>query len=622
MLAPERHPLVLAPSSEDGWFGGRAFAAADPIDLRAGVSLDEAAAALEEAYTAEQPMAVAVLAAYDGTCTVARYAGFAIREQGEWQLRGNVAPDIALPDPSAGAAGSHTSPLLSDFAWDTSAREYRTAVEDVRERIAAGSVYVLNLTARATGALVPAGPADAFAELQRRAASPMSAFLHGWPGATPWLASVSPERFVRVRVGEDDARLVEVCPIKGTRQRGATPEADAEYAAELACDEKERAEHVMVVDLERNDLGVTCVPGTVRVDPLYHIVPTPYCYQLVSTVHGTMRHDATFSQLLSAAFPCGSVTGAPKVAAMQIIAEAERSPRGAYCGALLVAIPGEMDSSVLIRTLEGIAEKPEAARWGAGCGVTYESDAAAEYLELLLKASPVMGDGVPEVALRETMRVVRGSVPLLDRHLTRLAEGGAGPSTLARVRDVVHAELVRDKAAGDYARLGVTVTPDGEVAAGLTAEPSSLDVPGGVRYACIEVDRVPDLPTAAAKPAGRGFWDRAHRAARMQGADQAVLMSPSGELIDGSTATLWLVIDGELLTPPAAPAVAGVLRGLVFDLAWRHGVRAREARLTRADLDSADEVFFTNAVGLVSAARGRAGAVHAAVKALVRDAVR
>ena len=269
----------------------------------------------------------------------------------------------------------------------------------------------------------------------------MSASLHGWPGATPWLASVSPERFIRVRPGDHGARLVEVCPIKGTRSRSATPLRDRELAYELAADPKERAEHIMVVDLERNDLGICALPGTVHVDPLYEVVPTPYCHQLVSTVHATLRPEATFGELLEATFPCGSVTGAPKRAAIRIAEELERSPRGAYCGALLVAREGELDSSVLIRTLEGVAERPSIARWGAGCGITHDSDPAAEYLEMLLKATPVTGDGAPTVALRETMRVAHGEVAWLDRHLARLASGGAGPSVLARVRDEVASQL-------------------------------------------------------------------------------------------------------------------------------------------------------------------------------------
>ena len=128
----------------------------------------------------------------------------------------------------------------------------------------------------------------------------------------------------------------------------------------------------MVVDLERNDLGRVCVPGSVEVSPLYEVVETPYCHQLVSTVRGIMRPDASLGDLLESAFPCGSVTGAPKVAAMRIARELEASPRAGYCGALVVAMPGRLDSSVLIRTLEYRADG--SAAWGTGCGITIDSD--------------------------------------------------------------------------------------------------------------------------------------------------------------------------------------------------------------------------------------------------------
>jgi para-aminobenzoate synthetase/4-amino-4-deoxychorismate lyase len=581
--------LHLAPASASGWFGGRSLVATHPIEVAAGVSLDVAAAALEAAFESTDECLTAVLAAYDGTCTLVRFAHV----------------DVPPMPPTLCSAASGEAPLLRDAEWDVSGREYRAAVEVARERIAAGDVYVLNLTARLTGRLTTRGPADAFEQFLWHAPASMAAGLTGLPGATPWIASVSPERFLRVTRGEHGARIAEICPIKGTAPRGATPDADTQLADALQRDPKERAEHIMVVDLERNDLGTCCVPGTVHVDPLYDVVPTPYCHQLVSTVRGTLRSEATFADVLASAFPCGSVTGAPKRAAMRIISELEATPRGAYCGALLVAMPGELDSSVLIRTLAGAAEDPTRAVWGAGCGITHDSDPAAEYLEMLLKATPVTGDTPPPVALRETMRVAHGRAALLDRHLARLASGGAGPGTLARVRAQVAEQLASPKAQGAYARLGVTVTPDGEVAAGLTLAPSSLDVPGGPIIVPITVAEKPALPPHAAKPAARRYWDRAHREAKRQGAHQALLVTADGELIDGSTATVWLLHGHTLSTPPAPPAVAGVMRELVLDRAAAHGLSAVEARLTLAEYESADEVWLSNAVGgFVRARRG------------------
>lgn len=584
--------LRLEPAGPRGWFGGRTIVASEPIGVAGDVSLGTAAAALQATFDGTDTAAAltAVLAAYDGTCRVVRFG------RAGSPAKAPASRDAATP---MAAPAPLRAPLLEGATWDMPGAQYRAAVSETRQRIAAGDVYVLNLTARLSGTLPTSlRPESAFEVLRERAAADMAACFTGLPGGAPWIASVSPERFLRVTWGEHGSRIAEICPIKGTAPRGATLSADRDLAARLASDPKERAEHIMVVDLERNDLGTCCVPGTVHVDPLYEVVPTPYCHQLISTVRGTLRPDATFSQLLEAAFPCGSVTGAPKRAAMRIIGELESSPRGVYCGALLVAMPGELDSSVLIRTLAGGGDQAGAeAVWGAGCGITHDSDPAAEHLEMLLKASPALGDAPPPIALRETMRVARGRVPLLDLHLARLADGGAGPTTLSRVRAAIAEQLATPQAASAYARLGVTVTPDGEVAAGITDQPSSLAVAGGPVIVPVEVEEVPTLPPHGAKPAARRWWDHAHHRAESLGGHQALIVGPDGMLVDGSTATVWLLHGDTLSTPLSPPAVAGVMREVVFDRAPRHGLRTRERALTLDDYLSAQEVWLSNAVG-------------------------
>jgi anthranilate/para-aminobenzoate synthase component I len=250
--------------------------------------------------------------------------------------------------------------------------------------IRCGDVYVLNLTMRLTGRPT-AGPVGAFAALLESAAAPMSAL---WGSPDRSIVSISPERFLAVRM-DGGRRRVEVWPIKGTAPRDCDAEIDAGHAAGLAASEKERAEHVMIVDMERNDLGRVCEPGSVTVDPLMRVFATPYCHQMVSRVSGVMRGNADFTDLLSATFPCGSVTGAPKSSAMRAIQELECGPRGAYTGAFIVARPGLMDSSILIRSLE--YRSGGTAVWGTGCGITIDSDPRAEWCEALLKAAPIGG---------------------------------------------------------------------------------------------------------------------------------------------------------------------------------------------------------------------------------------
>jgi para-aminobenzoate synthetase/4-amino-4-deoxychorismate lyase len=606
-----RSPLVLAPACSDGWFKGVGILAADPEVLLEGVSLDVAGAWLDRAMARGSGRLVACVLDYEGQATVAAYTGW--REIGIGDVAGLLrhAPGAALAPEAA---------LVVDTVADRDGPSFGAGVREVHEAVRRGDVYVLNLTYRLRGRAT-VEPAALFASLVARSRAGMGAYWR-LPGRA--LASASPERFLSI-----EGRSVEVHPVKGTRPRGADPRADAALAAELAASVKERSEHVMIVDLERNDLGRVCMTGTVTVDPLFEVVTTPYCHQLVSRVKGELRPDAGMADLLAAAFPCGSVTGAPKIAAMQHIERLEPSPRGAYTGALVVAMPGRLDSSVLIRTAEmtdawegadtgdGPGGSSWAVTWGTGGGITIDSDPAEEYMETLLKASPLLGDGTPPVALLETCRIVDGEVPLWPRHKARLASGGCGPSVLARVDEAVAARLGARRAApagqesrAAATRLRVVVAPDGTVSASVDDVPSSLLVTGGP----VPVPQppppsgMPDLPPRAAKPAARAAWDDAQARARAEAEGaQAVLVDGDGLAIDGATASLWAVIDGRLVTPPAPPAVAGVARGAILEMAATAGLVAEIRPLRFAELDRAQEVFFTNALAGVVPARDRGG---------------
>ncbi len=390
-----REPLVLAPSNETGWFGGTALVCVDPVWGGGGLGIGEAAAVLEAVMRGDEPVVAAAVVSYEGEVRVRIYrSGFARTADG-WRTWGCVpvdAPALVLgTEPGFGAAttdgfGSPVQrepvpPVLSPNFFDIEEVGYGVKVASVREAILGGDVYVLNLTMRLTGT-PSAGPAETFERLVRSSAGPMSAL---WIDGERSIVSVSPERFLSV-TQDADGRYAEVWPIKGTRPRHTDPARDAALADELAASDKERAEHIMIVDMERNDLGRVCEAGSIRVDPLLEVFATPYCHQLVSRVTGRLRPDTTVAELLEATFPCGSVTGAPKVAAMRLIEELESSSRGVYTGSLLVAMPGRLDSSVLIRTLE---YEGASATWGTGGGITIDSDPAEEWREALLKTWPV-----------------------------------------------------------------------------------------------------------------------------------------------------------------------------------------------------------------------------------------
>jgi anthranilate synthase component 1 len=264
--------------------------------------------------------------------------------------------------------------------------EYARLIERCRDAIREGDAYQLCLTTR-FGVAASVDPVQAYGRL--RAATPSH---HGGlirSGAVA-LVSASPERFLEVG-GDDDAggAVVRTRPIKGTRPRGADPRTDVALASELHTSEKERAENIMIVDLMRNDLSRVCVPGTVGVDGLLEIESYPAVHQLVSTVSGRLVPGTTLGDLLDAAFPAGSMTGAPKLSAMTILHELEGGPRGVFAGCFgWVGDDGALDLAMVIRSL---VIGRDHAYVGAGGGITWRSDAAAEVAEVGIKARGPLG---------------------------------------------------------------------------------------------------------------------------------------------------------------------------------------------------------------------------------------
>lgn len=258
---------------------------------------------------------------------------------------------------------------------------FEAAVQRVIDYVLAGDIFQANIAQRFTAPL-PDGldPLDLYRRLRRINPAPMAAFLDF--GRTV-IASASPERFLRLEDGR-----VETRPIKGTRPRGRTPVEDEALARELLASEKDRAENVMIVDLLRNDLSRVCRPRSVQVPELCVLERHPGVHHLVSTVVGELEPGRGPVDLLRATFPGGSITGAPKIRAIEIIAELEPDRRGPYCGAILwIGLDGAMDSAITIRTF---AIRDGLVTFAAGGGITAASEPRAEYEETLAKARALL----------------------------------------------------------------------------------------------------------------------------------------------------------------------------------------------------------------------------------------
>ena len=275
---------------------------------------------------------------------------------------GSARSASALPQPSG---------LISSFSHD----DYIMAVKTVKEYIVQGEIYQANISQRFE-ASIACEPWELYLRLRQVNPSPFAAYL-GYPQVT--VLSASPEEFLHLDSGSIHSR-----PMKGTRPRGRTPAEDQRMAAELLASEKDRAENVMIVDLIRNDLGRVCIPGSIEVPELFTIEKYPTVYQMVSTVRGRLRPDLNAVDVLKACFPGGSVTGAPKIRAMEVIDEMEPTQRSVYCGAIgYIGFNGSMLTAIPIRIL---LVKGRRVYFQVGGGIVADSDPQAEYEETLHKA--------------------------------------------------------------------------------------------------------------------------------------------------------------------------------------------------------------------------------------------
>ena len=371
--------------------------------------------------------------------------------------------------------------------------------------------------------------------------------------------------------------------MKGTARRGRWPEEDDAAAGALAASPKERAENVMIADLLRNDLGRVAELGSVRATRLFEPERYRTVWQLTSTVEARVPAAVGLDALFAATFPCGSVTGAPKVSAMRLIAAEERSPRGVYCGAAGVVAPGgDCAFNVAIRTVE-VTLATGAATYGAGGGITFGSSPAAEWDELLAKAA-VLDHDPARPTLLETMRLEGGRVALLDRHLERLRASARYHGIAldpGGLRELVEREP-------GEARLRLLVGPDGQARLERAPLPARLD--GPVRLGISASPVTSRDPARFHKTAERRFYD-SRRAARPDCFD-VLLVNERGELTESTIANLVVERDGALVTPPLE---AGLLPG-VFRAELLATGRIRERPLTPQDLRAAPRSWLVNAL--------------------------
>jgi para-aminobenzoate synthetase/4-amino-4-deoxychorismate lyase len=487
----------------------------------------------------------------------------------------------------------------SSWAIDLTRAEYDAAVARIRAAIAEGRTYQVNLSARLQSHF--RGDVQAWYEVLRRAQGTGYHALLDLDDVV--ILSASPELFF-ARRGD----VIVTRPMKGTRPRGRYQEEDLARADELVRAEKDRAENLMIVDLLRNDVGRIAVTGSVEVTDLYRLERYPTVWQLTSSIRGRLPQASGLHDLFRALFPCGSVTGAPKISTMQIIAQLERSPREVYCGAIGMVEPGgDCTFSVPIRTA-WLDRATGTVEYGAGSGVVWDSVASLEFDELRAKAA-ILAEEAPPFELLETMRLEDGVFQRVDRHIARLGSSAAYFGFRFH-RDDVRAALARVAAAypaGAW-RVRLLLSAHGEV----RSEPRALEPQTrpaqrfDLAYRCVQSnDRF-----LFHKTTHRAVHERA-LAARPELFD-VLLWNERGELTEFTRGNVVLEIDGQRFTPPRT---AGLLAG-TFRAELLEAQEIREATLRVSDLARATRVWLINSVrGWVEVTRRTAG-VDAARQAL------
>ncbi|MBK8335889.1 MAG: aminodeoxychorismate synthase component I [Sterolibacteriaceae bacterium] len=481
------------------------------------------------------------------------------------------------------AAGSFARP---DWQLDTGEADFCADVETIRDAIRRGDTYQVNYTIRGNARL----DGDDFAYYEQLRLAQASDYCAYLDLGRFRLLSASPELFFRWETQVADCQgggLLTTRPMKGTAPRGRWAEEDAAIADALYASEKNRAENVMIVDLLRNDLSRLSAPGGVSVPQLFSIERYPTLFQMTSTITARTRPQVTLDAVFAALFPCGSVTGAPKIKAMEIIAGLERTPRGAYCGAIGLVGPQGAVFNVPIRTVT-LDTDDRSMVCGLGSGITWSSDAQEEHAEVITKSHFLTRE--PEhFELFETLLLQDAVYTLRARHLTRLTRS-AEALGFAYEREALDRALYAFAAAHPAGRhrVRLLLAKMGAERVEGTALPERDPAQVTVAMALAPVAR--NNRFLFHKTTQRACYD-AHTAAHPDAFD-VLLWNEDGELTEFTRGNLVVELDGQRLTPPIA---CGLLPGTLRAELLAQG-EIVERVIHKSDLARAQKVWFINSV--------------------------
>ena len=462
--------------------------------------------------------------------------------------------------------------LPANWQEEVEAPAYRKAIETIQHHIRQGDTYQVNYTVQLSQEL-EADPLAIYNRLVVEQKAHYNAFIQHDDVA---ILSISPELFF-----EQDDKLLITRPMKGTTRRGLTNQTDLQEAAWLEADPKNRAENMMIVDLLRNDMNRISEIGSEQVTHLCQVEQYSTVWQMTSTIESRLRPEVDLVQAFQALFPCGSITGAPKISTMEIIQNTELAPRGVYCGTIGILLPkGKRIFNVAIRTLQMQGTK---AIYGVGGGITWDSKWEGEYQETKQK-SAVLYRQEPRFELLTTGRIHQGELTFLEQHLTRLREASryfAYPFNEPKLLNKLQEQLAHVDPSLDY-RCRIALQRNGTIQLTIT---ELTDLPASYLQAQLTEQKL-DLATPFT------YFKTSQRDHLNQSDHEQIFHLPDGTLLETTIGNLVLEIEGQLYTPPAhLPLLDGIYRRHLLETQ-----QVEEKLLTLNDLTDADRIYACNAL--------------------------
>ncbi len=417
--------------------------------------------------------------------------------------------------------------------------EYCKRIEKIKEYIRAGDTYQVNFT-DSVSMQTTASPASAFAMLSESQPVSYSAFINT---AGHHILSLSPELFFRIESGRITTR-----PMKGTMPRGLDLAEDAHQSINLQNDPKNRSEHIMIVDLLRNDLGRICTMGSVHADDLFSVERYETLLQMTSAISGTLRPHLSYYDIFKAIFPSGSITGAPKIRTMQLIRELERAPRGIYTGAIGFISPN--NSAVFNVAIRTLVLKDGIAQMGVGGGIVADSTPAEEYRECLLKAG-FLTRSRQTFQLIETMLCQHGQIRFFNMHLDRLESSATYfdfPFDRTSIKSQITA-TTNQLPPEESHRIRLLLDSSGNI----TLTPEKLSPQSEATKITVRLSPTPTNSTDVFlrhKTTHREQYNSDYAQARADGFDEVIYINERDEVTEGAISNIFIQQDNKLLTPP------------------------------------------------------------------------